>query len=379
MKFIVDDKIPYIQGALEPFGEVVYLPGAMTTAEIVNNADAIITRTRTACNRQLLRGSTVKYIATATIGFDHIDTTYCEQAGIEWSNAPGCNSKSVEQYLLSTLFVLARNNNFSLRNISIGIVGVGHVGSKVASVCDLLGMRVLLNDPPRERHEGADQFVSLKEIKQEADIISLHVPLNLVGRDATFHLADASFFQTLGQSPILINTCRGEVVDSISAKSALASESISGLVLDCWENEPDIDLDLLEQCDLGTSHIAGYSKDGKANGTTMSIRAISRFFGLGIDDWEPKHIEAPIRSHIKLDGHGKDEERIIDEAVLGTYDVRKDDLTLRNTPQDFEKHRGEYPVRREFPAYSILPENMSSSTVEKLKILGFNIEKNSEP
>ena len=143
MKFIIDDKIPYIKGALEPFGDVVYLPGAKTTSEVVKDADALITRTRTICNEQLLKGSSVKFIATATIGFDHIDTEYCKNAGIEWTNAPGCNSKSVEQYMASALFVLAEKKDFQLKGKTIGIVGVGQVGSKVAKVCKLLGMRVL--------------------------------------------------------------------------------------------------------------------------------------------------------------------------------------------------------------------------------------------
>src|SRR5664279_1922618 len=178
MKFIIDDKIPYIQGVLEPFGEVVYLSGPKTTPEIVMDADAIITRTRTICNQHLLESSSVKFIATATIGYDHIDTDYCAKAGIQWTNAPGCNSKSVEQYIASALFVLAQMKGFHLKGKTIGVVGVGQVGSKVAHICELLGMKVLLNDPPRERAEGPKQFCSLREIMKKADIITLHVPLN---------------------------------------------------------------------------------------------------------------------------------------------------------------------------------------------------------
>ena len=379
MKFVIDDKIPYIQGALEPFGEVVYLPGAETTAEVVKNADAIVTRTRTICNKALLKGSAVKFIATATIGFDHIDTAYCAYAGIKWSNAPGCNSKSVEQYLLSALFVLGRKHNFNLKDKTIGIVGVGHVGSKVAKVCNLLGMEVLLNDPPRERNEGSKIFVPLKTIKEKADIISLHVPLNLSGQDATLHLGNTHFFQTLAKRPIVINTCRGKVIDSKAAKSALETGVISGLVLDCWENEPNIDRDLLGLCDLATPHIAGYSKDGKANGTRTSVRAISHFFNLGIDHWEPKNIEYPPVTNIPLDGLLDSDEKIIEKAILATYEIQNDDRILRETPAEFEKQRGDYPVRREFPAYTIVPKNINASTLDKLKILGFNIQKNSKP
>ena len=179
MKIIIDNKIPYIKGALEPFAEVIYLPGDKTTPEIVKDADALITRTRTDCNAQLLTGSRVKFIATATIGFDHIDTAFCEQSGISWTNAPGCNSKSVEQYIASALIVMAERKNFSLKEKTIGIIGVGNVGAKVARLCEILGMRVLLNDPPRSRSEGNKGFVNLDELLRESDIITLHVPLNM--------------------------------------------------------------------------------------------------------------------------------------------------------------------------------------------------------
>lgn len=373
MKFIIDDKIPYIQGALEPFGEVLYLPGAKTTPEIVKDADAIITRTRTICNKSLLAGSSVKFIATATIGYDHIDTDYCAKAGIQWTNAPGCNSKSVEQYIASTLFVVAQTKGFQLNGKTIGVVGVGQVGSKVARVCELFGMKVLLNDPPRERTEGTDQFCSLEEIMQKADIITLHVPLNMQGEDATFHLADSHFFDALKRQPLVINSCRGEVLDTLAAKEALKKGQLSGLVIDCWENEPTIDLELLTLVDLATPHIAGYSRDGKANGTTMSIQAISRFFGLGIDNWQPREVEIPKETQIALDGSNLSEEEILSNAIRTTYDIRNDDTALRNNPEAFEKLRGDYPVRREFPVFTILPKNIKGVTLDKLKLLGFKI------
>lgn len=373
MKFIIDDKIPYIQGALEPFGEVLYLSGPKTTSEIAKDADAIITRTRTICNEALLAGSTVKMIATATIGFDHIDTNYCERVGIQWINAPGCNSKSVEQYIASALFVLAKEKGFELKGKTIGVVGVGQVGSKVARICEVLGMKVLLNDPPRAREEGLANFCSLDKIKAEADIITLHVPLNLHGEDATFHLADNRFFRSLKRNPILINSCRGEVLDTQAAKQAILEKRISGMVVDCWENEPMLDLELLILVDLATPHIAGYSKDGKANGTSMSIQALSRFFGLGIDDWTAKQIELPENTLIELDGAFLTDEAILAKAVLATYDIRVDDAALRRQPELFEKWRGDYPVRREFPVYSIRCRKVSKETQVKLKSLGFNL------
>jgi len=374
MKFIIDDKIPYIQGALEPFGEVLYLSGSKTTPEIVRSADAIISRTRTICNEKLLAGSAVKIIATATIGFDHIDTDYCDKAGIQWTNAPGCNSKSVEQYIASALFVLAERKGFELQGKTIGVVGVGQVGSKVARVCELFGMKVLLNDPPRARIEGAEKFCSLKQIMQEADFITLHVPLNMQGEDATYHLADDRFFQSLKRKPFLFNSCRGEVLETNTAKAAVRNELISGLVIDCWENEPDIDLELLGMVDLATPHIAGYSKDGKANGTTMSIQALSRFFGLGIDDWKAQNVEVPENTLIEMDGNALTDEEMLSMAVLATYDIRIDDADLRRNPELFEKLRGDYPVRREYPVFTIQCHNVGQNIQVKLEALGFKIQ-----
>ena len=375
MQIIIDDKIPYIRGAFEAVADVVYLPGSKTTANIVRDADAIITRTRTICNEKLLAGSTVKFIATATIGYDHIDNDYCDKAGIKWTNAPGCNSKSVEQYIASVLMVLAEKRNFCLNELTIGVVGVGNVGSKVARFCELLGMKVLLNDPPRERKEGSAQFVNLEQIKNEADIITLHVPLNIKGEDATYHLADDAFFKSLKKKPVLINSCRGEVVRTDSVKLALIKGQIADFVCDCWENEPDIDLDLLEMTCLATPHIAGYSKDGKATGTLMSVQAISDFFKLGLDNWRPEGIELPAQPVIQIDGKGLTEQQIISKAILHTYDIRSDDALFRSKPADFEKQRGDYPTRREFPAYTIEVQSVSHETIQKLKKMGFKRQK----
>ena len=373
MKIIIDDKIPYIHGAFEEVAEVVYLAGSKTTPEVVKDADAIVTRTRTICNEKLLAGSSVKFIATATIGYDHIDTDYCDAAGIKWTNAPGCNSKSVEQYIASTLMVLAETRNLQLKDLTIGVVGVGNVGSKVARVCNLFGMKVLLNDPPRERAEGSAAFVSLKQVVDEADIITLHVPLNMKGEDATFHLGNEEFFSGLKKKPVVINSCRGEVVDTLSVKTALKSGQISGFVCDCWENEPDIDLELLALTEIATPHIAGYSKDGKATGTEMSVHAISQFFGLGLERWQPSGVEQPINPVFELDGKGLNEQEIIAKAILHTYDIRNDDSAFRKNTEKFEQLRGDYPVRREFPAFTIVPKHIAKETLEVLKKLGFAV------
>lgn len=374
MKVIIDDKIPYIQGALEPFAEVVYLPGKATTPEIAKDADAIITRTRTKCNASLLEGSSVKMIATATIGYDHIDTAYCEKTGIEWVNAPGCNSWSVAQYIMAALHTLALKKNIELSKLTIGVIGAGNVGSKVARLCKIIGMKVLVNDPPRQRAEGDVGFVSLKEIQDKADIVTFHTPLTHEGIYKTFHLANDEFLSGCKDGLIFINSSRGEVNDTEAIKKGLTSGKIAEAIIDCWENEPNIDLELLERAFISTPHIAGYSKDGKANGTSMSIQAISRKFGLGIDNWVCSDVELPQVTNIKINGEGKTTQQIIAEAILFTYPILEDSARLKNSPKTFENQRGDYPIRREFPVYKILPTNVNPQILDILLALGFNIE-----
>lgn len=373
MKVIIDDKIPYINGVLEPYSEVIYLSGSETTRVVVADADALITRTRTICDRDKLAGSQVKFIATATIGFDHIDTEYCAEAGIEWANAPGCNAESVNQYIASALLTQAQRMGRALRGMTIGVVGVGQVGSRVARTCEILGMNVLLNDPPRERAEGPARFVPQQTIVKQADIIAFHVPLNMDGVDQTYHMVNETFLERLSRRPLLINSSRGEIFETQAVKNARQKGQVSGLVIDCWEQEPDLDLELLEMADLGTPHIAGYSRDGKAGGTIASVRSISRFFGLGIDAWEPTDLEPPPCPLIEIDGTNKSGEDVLREAVFATYRIEADDRVLRDNPSLFEQLRGDYPVRREFHAHEILVANVDSSVLARLKGLGFKI------
>jgi erythronate-4-phosphate dehydrogenase len=378
MKFVIDDKIPYIGGVLEKFGEVVYCSGAATTPAVVRDADALVTRTRTICNAQLLGGSRVKFIATATIGYDHIDVDYCRSAGIAWANAPGCNSKSVEQYIAAALLHIAVKRGRPLREQTLGVVGVGHVGAKVATIARKLDMNVLLNDPPRmDMRQVPDaelpDFVPLNKIASHADIITFHVPLEKSGNYATWHAMNAQFFQRLARKPVVINSCRGPVMDTQAVKNAVKNGQISGLVIDCWENEPDIDRELLSMTDIATPHIAGYSRDGKANGTAMSIHALSRFFGLGLEKWYPESIAPPSIPLIELDGNGLTNEQMIEYAVRSSYNIMQDDHALRTAPQLFEKLRGDYPPRREFPAFTVNCHNVPAKVCETLAEIGFMV------
>ena len=209
MKIVCDNKIPFIRGVFEPWAEVVYLPGAETTPEVVRDADAVVTRTRTICDEALLSGSSVRVVASATIGYDHIDTAWCEAHGIRWRNAPGCNSWSVKQYIAAVLCTLERRHALQLNTLTLGVVGVGNVGSKVAEAAALLGMRVLLCDPPRARREGGSDFVDLDTLIAQSDILTLHVPLSREGEDATWHLFDAARLAKMRPDQFLINSSRG--------------------------------------------------------------------------------------------------------------------------------------------------------------------------
>lgn len=342
MKVIIDNKIPFIQEAIHQIAdEVIYAPGKDFTPALVKDADALIIRTRTRCNRALLQGSSVRFIATATIGFDHIDTEYCREAGIAWSNAPGCNSASVAQYLMSSLLLLQLIRGKQLQGLTLGIIGVGNVGTKIIQVAQELGMRVLLNDLPRQDKEGNANFNSLQTLAEECDILTYHVPLYKEGKYKTLHLADDAFFRSLKRCPVIINTSRGEVIETNALLNALENNLISDAIIDVWENEPDINLTLLNKAFLGTPHIAGYSADGKANATRMSLDALCRFFHLKADyRITPPEPENPVITAATPA-----------EAYLQMYDPRRDSEALKAHPELFETLRGDYPLRREKEAY----------------------------
>lgn len=345
MKVIVDNKIPFIREAIEKIADsVIYVSGKDFTPELVKDADALIIRTRTRCNKELLEGSRVRFIATATIGFDHIDTAYCHRAGITWTNAPGCNSASVAQYLQSSLLLLQKQKGIELQKSTIGIVGVGNVGSKVAQVAHELGMRVLLNDLPRQDKEGEAGFCPLQTLAKECDILTFHVPLYKERKYKTFLLADDAFFRSLKRCPIIINTSRGEVIATDALLNALDNGLISDAIIDVWEEEPNINLTLLNKVFLGTPHIAGYSADGKANATRMSLDALCRFF----------HIDADYRILPPQPEHPVISAGNMAEACLQMYDPRRDSEALKANPQWFEKLRGDYPLRREKEAYKVI-------------------------
>lgn len=340
MKVIVDDKIPYIKGEIEKLAdEVVYLPGAKITAEDVRDADALIVRTRTHCDKALLEGSRVRFIATATIGFDHLDTAYLEQSGIVWTNCPGCNATSVAQYVHSTLLLLEKEHGMKLTESTLGIIGVGNVGTAVYEKCQSMMGHVLLNDPPRQEREGEmSQYTwsTLEQVMQQCDIITIHTPLINEGPHPTFHLIDNARLHRMPRRPVLINCGRGEVVNNEALEMALDDKRVSLAVIDTWEDEPRIRVSLLNKVYIGTPHIAGYSADGKANATRMSLQALAQWIGRDIKF----HIQPPRLPHPIIATTPA-------EIALQLYNPLLDSERLKASPSDFEYLRGHYPLRRE--------------------------------
>jgi erythronate-4-phosphate dehydrogenase len=342
MKIVAYNKIPFLRGVFEPQATVVYLPGLAIRREDIADADCLLVRTRTRCNGNLLQGTHVRFIGTATIGFDHIDTEWCGQNEIAWTNAPGCNSGSVAQYITSAILTMADRLNFKPEDKTLGIIGVGHVGKKVEKAAREMGMRVILNDPPRARNEGPAGFSNLKELLTVADIITIHVPLNPDVPDKTINLVDRDFLDQLKPGAILMNSSRGEVLDENSFTSWMkehnrdeepAGKKPISLILDVWPHEPAINLELLRLTAIATPHIAGYSMNGKYNATRMIVEAVTEFFRLDQPELSPLMRNGAVAPQ---------------DGMRAGYDIMADDRRLRESPETFEDQRNNYPQRWEF-------------------------------
>lgn len=369
MKILADAHIPYLKGVAEQFGEVEYLPGNQFSRESISDKDILIVRTVTHLGEEILSGSRVKLICSATIGFDHIDTEWCDSHGIAWRTAPGCNAGSVEQYITASLLYLADKYQFNLKDKTIGIVGVGNVGGKVAIACKKLGMRILLNDPPREKQEGSNSFVDIQVIQQEADIITFHTPLTKDGEYPTYHLADHDFLSSLEKKPFIINAARGSVTDNKALLESITKGLIAGVVIDCWENEPEIDRDLLKMADIATPHIAGYSADGKWTATKMSIQNINEFFNIGLSDIKFQEIPSPKDPIIDLEEINPEQQ--LSYAIWHTYNPSIETVALKSSPDKFYQFRSNYPLRREYKAFQIIHAHKEVKDI--LSVLGFHV------
>ncbi len=341
MKIVADTNIPFLKGVFEPYGEVVYKDGRAIGREDCLDADVLIIRTRTRCDAALLEGTRVKVIATATIGMDHVDMPWCIEHGIIVYNAEGCNAGGVVDYVLSALYGVASRKAIRLEGETIGIVGVGHVGERVAEAAQKLGFQVLLCDPPRAEMEGPDKFCSLEFLLENSQIVTMHTPLD----DTTRIMADEDFFQKIAPGTIFINASRGEVVDE--AALMRARPKLGAVVIDTWCNEPDVNRNLIDVCDIATPHIAGYSYQGKQMGTAMAVRSVAKHFGIdALKDYFPE-TESPDLDPIRIDVSGKSQGEIT-SILQYNYPIFTDDFFFRSAPENFEKIRSEYRYRREF-------------------------------
>lgn len=340
MKIVADKHIPFLEGVFEPYAEVVYIDGRAITHDDIVDADAMIIRTRTRCNAELLDNTRVRIIATATIGTDHIDLPYCSERGIEVHNAEGCNAGGVMQYVFSALYGVAARKSIKLDGMNFGIIGVGNVGRKVEEMASYLGFNVLRCDPPRASVEGEEGFCSLEYLLANSQIVTLHVPLD----DSTRKMADENFFLQMQPGTIFINAARGEIMDEAALKEAYPK--LGAAIIDTWNNEPDVDEDMIELVDVATPHIAGYSYQGKQNGTAMSVRAVARHFGIcELYDFYPEN-DIPDHEPVLLDLHDKKQGEVA--AVFQyNYPIFTDDFRFRMEPHNFEKMRSHYEYRRE--------------------------------
>ena len=341
MKFVIDQAIPFIKGVFEPYAETVYKDGIAINREDLLDADALIIRTRTRCNEALLSGTPVKIISTAAIGMDQIDIQYCNDNGIFFQNAPGSNSGGVMNYVFSALYGAASRERIPLSGATFGIIGAGHVGTRVESMARALGFRVLLNDPPRELEEGPNQFVSLDKLLAESDVVSMSVPLT----SSTHKMADGSFFDKMKFGAIFINTARGEVVDDDALKAAFPK--LGPVIIDTWNNEPYVDLELISKATIATPHIAGYSYQGKQRATAAAVRSVARFFKLEpLYEFFPK-TELEELEAVKLDLAGLTQGEIT-SVFQYNYPIFTDDFMFRVNPGKFDELRSLYRYRREF-------------------------------
>ncbi len=330
MKVVIDNAIPYIKGILEPYAEVIYRSGGEIGRDDVIDADALIIRTRTRCNAEMLEGSSLRLIATATIGFDHIDLDYCHSHNIEVVTAEGCNAAGVLQWVAAALALLATEDGWQPCERTLGIVGVGHVGQLVEEYARHWGFRVLRCDPPRMMSEGGD-FLPLEEVLKGADIVTLHTPLD----SSTRHLINDHTIALMRPDAVLLNASRGEV-----AATDTLIKATQRLLLDVWEREPHIDRRLLDKAIVATPHIAGYSSQGKANASSAVVRAVAKRFDLPLGEWYPIEVSPTVRQRISWQDMN---------LTIGHYcDLRTESKRLKESPDEFEQMRNSYRYREEY-------------------------------
>ncbi len=376
MNIVIDENISYALEAFQPFGSIKLLHGRNITNSELKDADALIVRSITKVNDELLKGTNIKFVGTATIGTDHIDLDYLKLKKIYFSDAKGCNADAVAEYVFTSILKIASEQNISLNNKTIGVVGIGNIGSRIVKLAKAMGMNILMNDPPLQRTTGSNDYVPLNQI-YDADIITLHVPLNKEGVDKTIHLFNEQNLNKLKNGTIFINASRGQVVDN-SALSKIIIDKNLKVVLDVWENEPDINLDLLEKVRFASPHVAGYSLEGKVNGTSMIYNALCKFLKI-TPTWQPK---LPEVSNNVFELNKKNYlEQTLNEIFSSVYDIKRDDSQMRNMfgmnknerSKYFDSLRKNYPLRREFTNYKVKLKQKDEELTKILSAFRFGI------
>ncbi|WP_415761935.1 4-phosphoerythronate dehydrogenase PdxB [Pseudomonas sp. CP4] len=376
MLIVADENIPLLDAFFAGFGDIRRVPGRSIDRTTVEQADVLLVRSVTNVNRALLEGSKVRFVGTCTIGTDHLDLDYFNEAGICWSSAPGCNARGVVDYVLGSLMTLAEIEGVDLSQRTYGVVGAGEVGRRLIKVLKGLGWNVRVCDPPRQAAEGGD-YVSLEQIIEQCDVISLHTPLTRSGDSATWHLFDQQRLQQLKQGAWLINAARGPVVDNVALREVLLEREDLQAVLDVWEKEPEVDPALAELCVLATPHIAGYSLDGKQRGTAQIYQAYCAFSGQPAAIQLSDLLPATWLSEVSLHGDS-DPAWALAMLCRGVYDPRRDDADFRrslvgNVAEQraaFDVLRKQYPVRREIEGLKVRIEGDALVLRQMVEALG---------
>lgn len=378
MRVLCANSMPYVAEAFATLGDPVLQDGRQISPADVRDAEILAIRSTTRVDRTLLEGSRVRFVGTATIGTDHLDVPYLAQRGIEWCYAPGCNATSVSEYIIAALLLLANRHSVELEGKTLGVIGVGNVGSRLVHKAERLGLRVLQNDPPRQAAEGGSHWVSLDHVLAEADIISLHVPLTAEGDHATFHMANSTFFSRMKPGAVFLNSSRGSVVETDALLAAIDAGRVGHTVIDTWEGEPVIRQDLVARVDIGTPHIAGYSFDGKVAGTVMVYEAAARFLGVE-PAWDVTPLLPPPSVPKVSVAAGRRQDAVLHDVVRRVYDIEQDDHALRDVcegavAEHFDRLRNTYRQRREFSFTSVHGVDVESALGARVAGLGFNME-----
>jgi erythronate-4-phosphate dehydrogenase len=378
LKITIDENISHAKEAFSQLGEVELFPGRMITKDKLSKTDILIIRSVTNVTKELLSNTPVKFVGTATIGTDHVDIEYLKTNNIAFTDAKGCNANAVAEYVFTAITEIINRQKFKFNNLTLGVVGVGNIGSKVVKLGKMLGMNILQNDPPLKRLTKSNEFIELDDLLKKSDIITFHVPLNLAGVDKTIHLLNSGKFSLIRNKAVIINSSRGGVVDNAAMANIIDEKSFT-VVLDVWENEPAINLSLLKNVLFATPHIAGYSYEGKVNGTKMIYDALCNFLSIK-PEWQPKPL--PVEDHqINIEQNYKLEE-LFNKILRKIYKIEEDDdemkkmlmMNKKETAKHFDSLRKHYPLRREFLNYTVRLKEQNETLTEILKNFRFNVK-----